>query len=98
MTPPNRVNDCPDCPRCGAALRYDYVRYAHVGHVHCEKCGLASPAAEWLAMALDGEHHRLTLRHGEETYTLPMLHDSVFNIYNELGRCGGAQRNGTIYG
>ena len=35
-------------------------------------------------MALDGEHHRLTLRHGEETYTLPMLHDSVFNIYNEL--------------
>ena len=34
--PPNRVNDCPDCPRCGAPLRYDYVRYAHVGHVQCE--------------------------------------------------------------
>ena len=45
VIPPNRVNDCPDCPRCGAALDYDYVRYAHVGYVHCEKCGFASPAA-----------------------------------------------------
>ena len=84
VTPPNRVNDCPDCPRCGAALQYDYVRYAHVGHVHCEKCGFASPAADWLATALDAEHHQLTLRHGGEEYALPMLHDSVFNIYNEL--------------
>lgn len=83
-TPPNRVNDCPDCPRCGAPLRYDYVRYAHVGHVHCPACGFASPAADWVAEELDGENRCLTLRHGEQTCTLPMLHDSVFNIYNQL--------------
>lgn len=83
-TPPNRVNDCPDCPRCGAPLHYDYVRYAHVGHVHCGKCGLASPEADWLATVLDTESRRLTLKHGDTDYDLPMLHDSVFNIYNEL--------------
>ena len=82
--PPNRVNDCPDCPRCGAPLRYDYVRYAHVGHVHCESCGFASPEADWVAEELDAENRRMTLRHGEAVYTLPMLHDSVFNIYNQL--------------
>ena len=82
--PPNRVNDCPDCPRCGAPLRYDYVRYAHVGHVRCEKCGFASPAADWLATELDGEARRLTVRHEGADYCLPMLHDSIFNIYNEL--------------
>lgn len=84
VIPPNRVNDCPDCPRCGAALDYDYVRYAHVGHVHCEKCGFASPAADWLAEGLDTKNRRLTLRHGDRVYDMPMLHDSVFNIYNEL--------------
>lgn len=82
--PPNRVNDCPDCPRCGAPLRYDYVRYAHVGHVRCEKCGFASPAADWLATELDGEARCLTVRHEGTDYRLPMLHDSIFNIYNEL--------------
>lgn len=82
--PPNRVNDCPDCPRCGAALHFDYVRYAHVGHVHCDKCGFASPEASWVVTALDAEHRRLTVRHEGAEYDLHMIHDSLFNIYNEL--------------
>ncbi len=82
--PPNRVNDCPHCPRCGAALTYDYIRYAHVGHVHCESCGFASPQADWLAAKLDTDNRTLTLRHDGAEYVLPMTHDSLFNIYNEL--------------
>lgn len=82
--PPNRVNDCPHCPRCGAALSYDYIRYAHVGHVHCESCGLASPEADWRVVGLDRENGRLRVAHGAEEYLLPMTHDSLFNIYNEL--------------
>ncbi len=82
--PPNRVNDCPRCPRCGAALTYDYIRYAHVGHVHCESCGFASPQADWLAAKLDTDNRTLTLRHDGAEYVLPMTHDSLFNIYNEL--------------
>lgn len=84
VLPPNRVNDCPDCPRCGAPLRYDYVRYAHVGHVHCDGCGFASPEADWVAARLDTAHGRLTVRHNGADYDLHMLHDSLFNIYNEL--------------
>ncbi len=82
--PPNRVNDCPRCPQCGAALTYDYIRYAHVGHVHCESCGFASPNADWQAVELDTENRTLTLQHDGAEYVLPMTHDSLFNIYNEL--------------
>lgn len=82
--PPNRVNDCPLCPQCGARLSYDYVRYAHVGHVHCDSCGFASPNADWRVTAMDAEKRTLTLLYQGEELVLPMTHDSLFNIYNEL--------------
>ena len=82
--PPNRVNDCPHCPRCGAALSYDYLRYAHVGHVHCEKCGFASPEADWRVTLLDREAYSMRVVHEGAEYVFPLTHDSLFNIYNEL--------------
>ena len=80
----NRVNDFLLCPKCGARLTYDYVRYAHIGRCRCERCGFASPKADYRVTAIDKEAGtlRLSLKGSEEAF--PLTNDTIFNIYNEL--------------
>ncbi len=79
-----RVNDFLLCPKCGTPLTYDYVRYAHVGHCHCEGCGFASPEADYRVLSLDPSAGTLkaSLKGQEEDF--PLTNDTIFNIYNEL--------------
>lgn len=81
--PPNRVNDFPICPECGHELVYDYVRYGNVGHATCPHCGFSSPKADGLVSNVNYENKSLTLNYKGTEYEMPMINDSIFNIYNE---------------
>ncbi|MDO4810303.1 MAG: MurT ligase domain-containing protein [Eubacteriales bacterium] len=80
----NLINDCPLCPQCDHKLIGDYVRYAHVGHAHCDHCGYRSPSADWAVTEIDYEKAMLQVRHGEQRFAFPMVNDTLFNIYNEI--------------
>ena len=79
----NIINDARVCPDCGHTPEYEYVRYHHIGKMHCPNCGLSSPTPDFLASP-DFENGRFTVRtaEGEESY--PMISDSIFNVYNQV--------------
>ncbi len=80
----NRINDLRICPHCAGKLRYEFVRYHHIGRAMCLDCGFRSPDCDYSGGDVDTAAMTMTVRDagGEGTYRL--LSDSVFNIYNEL--------------
>jgi len=80
----NLVNDMQVCPRCGAKLTYDYVRYHHIGKAHCDHCGFASPAATYQGVQLDPEGKTLAICENGQYYSYHLIADSIHNIYNQV--------------
>lgn len=79
----NIINDCRICPKCGAELEYEYVRYHQIGKAHCPKCGFASPKPDYEAeVHFDEKYMLLNERGTEQRYDL--ISDSIFNVYNQV--------------
>lgn len=80
----NIVRDIAACPKCGAKLTWDFVRYHHIGRAHCEKCGYSSPDADYRITAMNTESGRMTVNARGSSAEFAMLNESVINIYNSL--------------
>lgn len=80
----NIVSDYSLCPECGEKLQYEYLRYHHIGHAVCPKCGFHSVDADHLATRVDRENGILAIRHNGAEEEYPLISAITFNIYNEL--------------
>lgn len=80
----NIINDRQICSRCHAVLEYDYIRYNHIGRVHCPGCGMTSPTPDCAITAMDYENQRIQVAWQEQTYDYHMVSDSIFNLYDEI--------------
>ncbi len=79
----NLVNDMRICPKCHHKLKYNYVRYHHIGNAKCEFCGYASPVGDYKA-ELDFDKNVMAVAHGDKTENYHMVSNSIFNLYNQL--------------
>ena len=80
----NIVADYALCPDCGTKLRYDYLRYHHIGHAVCPNCGFHSQDAKYLVTEINAENKTLTLSVDGAASTYPIINPILFNIYNQL--------------
>ena len=78
----NLINDMQICPKCNSILKYEALRYHHIGKAVCPSCGFKSPACDYEAFDVDTEKMTVTIKDAEGPYTYRLLNDSVFNIYN----------------
>lgn len=79
----NIINDMSICPNCLSPLKYEYIRYHHIGKAYCENCGFKSPTPKYSAnVDIPNMKTVITVDGEREEYRL--ISDSVFNIYNQL--------------
>lgn len=78
----NLINDMQICPNCHSKLKYEYLRYHHIGKAYCPDCGFKSPKYDYAADNVDIENMSVDISDKNGTYTYRLLHSSVFNIYN----------------
>lgn len=78
----NLINDMQICPKCNGILKYENLRYHHIGKAYCPSCGFKSPECKYIADDADLENMTICISEGDEKYTYRLLNDSVFNIYN----------------
>ena len=76
------VNDMPNCPKCYRRLKYDFVRYHHMGKFYCPKGDFKAPKAEYLITKV--EKDKIIVKHQEKLQKYPIIQNSIFNIYNSL--------------
>ncbi len=80
----NIVADYSICPKCGTPLKYDYLRYHHIGHAKCPACDFESQKADYLVTNVNSADKTFTISHNGKEVTFPLINDIIFNIYNQL--------------
>lgn len=78
----NLINDMQICPVCNNKLKYEYLRYNHIGKAYCPVCGFKAPEYDYkgINVSLDDMIIEIEDKSGKAVYNL--LNESVFNIYN----------------
>ena len=82
---PAYLRDMVYCPACGAALEEEYLRYNHIGRVHCTACNFASPVPDFVITQIDRENKTFTVSHNGEAREYNMINDNIVNLYNFCG-------------
>lgn len=80
----NLINDFAICPVCDETLKYNYLRYHHIGNAYCPKCGFKSFDAEYRLTKIDYADSTITIEHNGVSDTYPIVNKALYNIYNEL--------------
>lgn len=78
----NLINDMRICPRCSGQLKYEYLRYHHIGKAYCPECGFKSPEYDYMGTNIDTYNMTMMVKDSGGSHEYPLLSDSVFNIYN----------------
>ena len=78
----NLINDMQICPKCNGKLKYENLRYHHIGKAYCPDCGFKSAECRYVADNADLDKMTIEIKEGESVNTYRLLNDSVFNIYN----------------
>ena len=78
----NLINDMQICPKCNYKLKYNYLRYHHIGNAYCPNCGFKSPKADYQGKNIDYKKMTIDIEEKGKKHKYRILNDSVFNIYN----------------
>ena len=79
---PQYVQDIVYCPVCGEKLEAEYLRYNHIGRMHCRGCDFASPTADYLVTEIDRAGGTFTISHNNQEYRYNLINDNIVNVYN----------------
>jgi len=91
---PQSISDATHCPRCDTRLRYARVILAHVGEWSCPGCGLARPARDVSAAAVEllRDRSRVRLAGAVDPVEVPVA--GLYNAYNALAAVAVAEALG----
>ena len=82
---PLYLQDIVYCPKCGQPLEAEYIRYNHIGRMHCTNCDFASPAPNFLITEINREEGTFTVQHHDIEETYHLINDNIVNLYNFCG-------------
>lgn len=82
---PLYLQDIVYCPACGELLEPDYIRYNHIGRMHCNNCGFSSPKPDFVVSEIDRQNQTFTVTHGGEKNAFHLINDNIVNLYNFCG-------------
>ena len=82
---PLYLQDIVYCPACGELLEADYIRYNHIGRLHCTKCSFKSPTPDYVITEINREENSFTVCHNGICETYNLINDNIVNLYNFCG-------------
>ena len=91
------VQDIVYCPVCGEALETEYLRYNHIGRMHCSKCGFKSPTPDFTVPEIDRDAGTFTIRQNNTDWVFTLINDNIVNIYNFCGAVALLTQMGLSY-
>ena len=78
----NRLSDIRICPECSHELKYEYLRYHHIGKAYCPACGFKAPDYDYAGTDVSLENMTTRVKDAESSGEYRLISDSIFNVYN----------------
>ena len=78
----NRLSDIRICPECSHELKYEYLRYHHIGKAYCPACGFKAPDYDYAGTDVSLENMTMRVKDAESSGEYRLISDSIFNVYN----------------
>lgn len=94
---PLYLQDIVYCPKCGSILAPDYIRYNHIGRLHCTVCDFKSPAPDFVITDMDPDKNTFTVAHDGVQEQFTLINDNIVNLYNFCGIVALLTRMGFSY-
>lgn len=82
---PLYLQDIVYCPHCGGLLEPEYLRYNHIGRMHCTKCDFHSPEPDFVITEINKEESTFTVAHNGTSESFNLINDNIVNLYNFCG-------------
>ncbi len=76
------IKDIVYCPQCGARLEPEYLRYNHIGRIHCPCCDYGTPEPDFCITEIDREGKTFTVEHDGVSEKYKLINDNITNLYN----------------
>ena len=81
----NITRDIRVCPNCLTKLKYDYVRYHHIGKAYCPNCGYKCPEnVDYHITNIDLKNMQITVKSKDKEEIYDIVNNNIINIYNML--------------
>ncbi len=80
-----KARDIVYCPKCGARLEAEYLRYNHIGRWRCTACDYGNPARDFTVTQIDRERMTFTVEHNGEALVYKLINDNIVNVFNLCG-------------
>ncbi len=80
----NLINDFSFCPKCNEKLKFNFLRYHHIGNAYCPNCDFKSYEAKYHLTNIDYDNQSITVSIDGKEDKYPMVNRALYNIYNEL--------------
>lgn len=80
----NIIKDIATCPKCGALLKYDYIRYNHIGHAHCPNCDFKSPELDYIIEKMDVVNSTCVVRTPNGSFETKLIGKNITDAYNMI--------------
>jgi lipid II isoglutaminyl synthase (glutamine-hydrolysing) len=95
-SPAEHAADSRWCPTCGNEYIYASLYFGHAGVWRCPGCGAARPPLQVRGTEIELEQMlgQVTVNTPAETFALSVPLGGLYNIYNALAACAGAQQVG----
>ena len=94
---PLYLQDIVYCPQCGGMLESEYIRYNHIGRMHCTKCSFGSPAPDYVVSQINRDDRTFTITHNGESKVYNLINDNMVNLYNFCGLVAVLSELGLTY-
>lgn len=92
------LRDIVYCPECGARLEDDYIRYNHIGRIHCPSCDFKTPEPDFCVTEIDEANQTFTVAHDGREEKFKLVNNNITNLYNLCAVVALLSRLGLSYG